>query len=82
MRQKTVQEWIDLCVAHDIPHGPVNTMMDALNMPQVKARDMVIEMPHPMTSQKIKLVGSPLKFSETKVSYRYTPPPINHHDEE
>ncbi len=42
-------------------------------MPQVQAREMLIEMDHP-TIGKLPLVGSPLKFGDTPVEYRIPPP--------
>lgn len=76
MRQKPVAHWVEECTVHDVPHGPVNTMTQAFEMEQVKARDMVIEMSHPYAPHPVKLVGSPLKLSDTPVDYRHAPPPL------
>ena len=49
--------------------------------PQVPAREMVLEMEHPSTG-KYKVVGSPMKLSETPVQYRFPPPRLGEHTEE
>jgi crotonobetainyl-CoA:carnitine CoA-transferase CaiB-like acyl-CoA transferase len=51
--------------------------------PQVQARGMVIEMPHPATDGRpAKIIASPLRLSETPVSYRRPPPLLGEHTEE
>jgi len=63
------------CNDAGVPAGPVNTLDRALGSEQAKARDMVIEMRSPADpAQTLKLLGNPLKFSRTPVSYRRAPP--------
>jgi crotonobetainyl-CoA:carnitine CoA-transferase CaiB-like acyl-CoA transferase len=50
-------------------------------MPQVEAREMLIHMDH-VEIGDLRLVGSPLKFSETPVDYRRPPPKLGEHTEE
>jgi len=57
----------------DVPGGPVNAMDQVFAMDQVKERAMNI------TVDNIKLVGSPLKLSDTPVSYRHAPPSLGQH---
>jgi crotonobetainyl-CoA:carnitine CoA-transferase CaiB-like acyl-CoA transferase len=76
LKKQHMPYWLDAFDKNNIPHGPVQLMSEALNMEQVKSRGMIIEMNHPLTNRKIKLVGSPLKFSDTPVTYRYAPPII------
>lgn len=66
--------WIAGLLDVDVPCGPIHTMLEALQHEQTRARGMVIEMEHPLTDAPVKLVGSPYKFSETKVAYRLAPP--------
>ena len=72
--QKTSGEWVDALQDIDVPAGPVNSIDQVFGMEQVQARGMQIEMPHPLTSAPVKLVGSPFHFSGTPVSYRLPPP--------
>ena len=51
--------------------------------PQVKAREMVIEMEHPATGGRpAKLIASPIKLSGTPVTYRQPPPTLGQHTDE
>lgn len=82
IKEKPRDHWISGLVAHGVPCGPVNSMLDALGEDQVQARRMVIELPHPMSADPVRLVGSPLKLSATPVSYRLAPPVTNQHEKE
>jgi crotonobetainyl-CoA:carnitine CoA-transferase CaiB-like acyl-CoA transferase len=46
--------------------------------PNTAAREMVIEMDHPAAG-KVRLIGSPMKFSGTPVEYRLPPPLLGEH---
>ncbi len=73
--QETIAYWIDGLESVNVPCGPVNTMDKVFEMEQIQGRGMEIEMDHPLASDPIHLVGSPVKMSETPASYD-TPPPI------
>jgi crotonobetainyl-CoA:carnitine CoA-transferase CaiB-like acyl-CoA transferase len=49
--------------------------------PQIEARDMHIELPHP-SAGSVDLLGSPLKLSGTPVNYRHAPPTMGQHTDE
>ena len=53
--------------------GPINTIAEMFADPQVQARDMIVEMEHPVIDN-LKLTGSPLKLSKTPVTMRKHPP--------
>ena len=50
--------------------------------PQIDAREMAIDMPHPLAGEDIRLVGSPIRLSGTPVSYRRAPPTLGQHTDE
>lgn len=82
-RGKPSAWWIENLEKHKIGCGPINKLADVFDDPQVKAREMVIEMPHPATGgRKAKLIASPIKMSATPVSYRLSPPTLGQHTEE
>ena len=55
--------------------GPINRLDEVFASDQVVARDMKISMPHPLAgSGSIDLIGNPVKFSKTPVTYRKAPP--------
>ena len=61
--------------AESIPGGPINTLPEAFKSPQAVAREMVVKMAHPLAgSGHVELIGNPLKFSRTPVTYRRAPP--------
>lgn len=61
--------------ARKIPVGPVNTLNRVFASDQVAARDMKIDLPSASSrSGAVTLIGNPLKFSKTPVTYRSAPP--------
>ena len=74
LKSETSATWVEKMRAADIPGGPVNRIDEVFAMPQVQHREMEISMNHVQHSAPIKLVGSPLKFSQTPVSYEFPPP--------
>lgn len=76
------QFWIENLEKIDVPCGPVNNLEQVFKHPQVLAREMVIKMKHPLAPDTVKLLGCPLKLSETPANYRHAPPLLDqHHDE-
>ncbi len=58
--------------AANVPCGEVNDLAEVFASDQVAARGMVVEMQHPHSM--VKLIGNPVKFSQTPVRYRHAPP--------
>ena len=55
--------------------GPIHTIDEVFASDQVAAREMKITIPHPLSgSGKVDLIGNPVKFSQTPVTYRKAPP--------
>ena len=73
--------WLQALRGAGIPCGPLQTIDEVFDDPQVRARDMVWTAPHP-TGGEVRLVGSPLNLSETPVAYRLPPPLLGEHTEE
>lgn len=58
-----------------VPGGPINTLPEVFASDQVAARGMKIAMPDPgVQSGQVDLIGNPVKFSATPVTYRHAPP--------
>ncbi len=66
------QEMLDAMKAHNVPCGEVNNLAEVFDSPQVAARDMRVKMAHP--AGEIEVIGNPVKFSKTPVTYRNAPP--------
>ena len=67
--------------ADGVPGGPIHTLDQVFASEQVAARDMVVTMPHPSGSE-VRLVGNPIRFSATPVTYRHPPPTCGQHTDE
>jgi crotonobetainyl-CoA:carnitine CoA-transferase CaiB-like acyl-CoA transferase len=74
-------EWTDLLNAAGVPAGPVNTVPAALAQPQIAAREMVVELEHPVAGM-LKMLGTPLKLSAQPASIRRPPPVLGQHTDE
>ncbi len=72
--QHPIKYWTENLERRGVPCGPVNKLDAVFADPQVQARGMVTEMEHPATPAPVSLISSPLRFSETPVSYRHAPP--------
>jgi formyl-CoA transferase len=73
-RERDVSDWLEKLVEAEIPCAPINSIDQVFKDPQVLAREMVVEIDHPLV-KPVKLVGSPLKLSRTPVNVK-TPPPL------
>lgn len=74
-------EWLQLLEAAQVPCGPINTVAEAFQEPQVQARNMQVTIPHPLNTS-LQLAGSPIKLSRTPVDYKRPPPTLGQHTEE
>ena len=81
MRRKTKAQWIELLEREGVPCGPINDIAEVFQDPQVQARGMRVELPHPSAGQ-MSLTGSALKLSQTPVQYRRHPPTLGEHTAE
>jgi crotonobetainyl-CoA:carnitine CoA-transferase CaiB-like acyl-CoA transferase len=64
-----------------IPCAPVNTLDKVLMDPQTLAREMIIDIPHPLIAD-LKLLGIPIKLSDTPGDVRLPPPLKGQHTED
>ena len=75
--------WLDGLKKIQVPCGPVNTVKEVFDDPQIKHREMEISMNHNLSgTKKVSLIGSPIRMSSTPVSYRYAPPTLGQHTNE
>ena len=63
-RNDTKAHWLERLEAAGVPCGPINTYADAFADPQILARQMVVEVDHPVLGP-LRTLGSPIKMSET-----------------
>lgn len=62
MAERPTGEWQALLEKGDVPNGPVNSVGEALEMDQTKARGMVVEIDHP-TAGRLRTLGTPFRFA-------------------
>jgi crotonobetainyl-CoA:carnitine CoA-transferase CaiB-like acyl-CoA transferase len=75
MRAHSTQFWLRALQAAGVPCGPINTIAEMFREPQVRARGLHVEMPD-AKGQAIPVVASPLRLSESPVSYQRAPPTL------
>jgi len=72
--------WLKELQGQNIGCGPINNLAQVFNDPQVIAREMVHEMRHSANGgTTARLLASPIKMSETPVTYRHAPPLLGEH---
>ena len=81
LRVRTTAEWLAAFDAAGVPAGPINRIGDALGDPQMLAREMVVEVEHPHTGRQ-RVLGCPIKFSETASRVRGPAPLFGEHTRE
>jgi crotonobetainyl-CoA:carnitine CoA-transferase CaiB-like acyl-CoA transferase len=74
-------EWVARIREAGVPAGPVRTIPEVLEDPQVHAREMVVRVPHPSIGE-LRLIGIPCKFSVTPAAIRRPPPLLGEHTTE
>ncbi len=62
LRQKPSSHWLAILDAAGVPNGPINNVKQALNDPQIAARNMVIST-HDPDIGPLKMAGNPIKLS-------------------
>jgi len=83
IRGKPVSAWAEILEQANLTFSPVNQMDQVFADPQVIARGMKIEMPYSVAGNgTLDLIASPIRLSETPVSYRSPPPTLGQHTDE
>ena len=78
---RTYEEWEPLLLASGIPVGAINDIAQVVAHPQVSARQALVEMNHPRAG-KVRMVGAPVRLSETPGAVRTPAPTLGEHTDE
>ncbi len=88
-RTRTTAEWVALLEDKAVPCGPINTVAQAFDDPQVKARGLAVTLPRWKAGEEagdgvehITGVASPLRLSATPPVLRNAPPALGQHTDE
>lgn len=68
-KEKTFSQWQVVFADYDLCVEPVLNLTEASEHPQLQARDMVVDVPHPESGTQ-KQIGCPIKFSAFTATYR------------
>jgi crotonobetainyl-CoA:carnitine CoA-transferase CaiB-like acyl-CoA transferase len=76
-----MKDWVKILKEADVPFAPVKSPEEVEQDPHVLFRKMVQEVSLP-SGEKIRQVGSPLKFAGIPASLRTAPPKLGEHNHE
>ncbi|MFC1973775.1 CaiB/BaiF CoA transferase family protein [Chloroflexota bacterium] len=80
VEDKTVDHVVGKLVASDIPCGRVNTIPEVADDPQIRAREMLVNIDHPGIGP-VPLTGVPVKMSLTPGEIETPAPNLGEHNE-
>ena len=78
LRTQPRRYWIEKLTAAGVPCGSVRDLREVFSDPQLAARDMVVPMAHSVAGD-IRVLGSPVKLSDTPAAVRTAPPTLGQH---
>jgi crotonobetainyl-CoA:carnitine CoA-transferase CaiB-like acyl-CoA transferase len=81
LRQRTTADWMSVLHRHRVPCGPIFNLKQVFESPQVLHNQMVVTQDHPTGGQR-RLLGIPLKLSDTPGAIRTPAPALGQHNEE
>jgi crotonobetainyl-CoA:carnitine CoA-transferase CaiB-like acyl-CoA transferase len=81
LRTRTRSEWMAVLDAAGVPAGPVNSLAEALEHPQTKARGMVVDLVHP-DAGATRGLGCPVHFSSAPTAAARPAPRLGEHTRE
>jgi crotonobetainyl-CoA:carnitine CoA-transferase CaiB-like acyl-CoA transferase len=77
-REDTVAHWLERLEANGVPCGPINDIGQVFADPQVQHRGLAVSAPH-VLAPDLRVVASPLRFSETRIEDYAAPPMLGEH---
>ncbi len=80
-RTRPTRHWVAALEAEAVPCGPINTLREVFDDPQVRARELAVHLRHPVGAD-LTVVANPIRMSATPPSYRSAPPLLGQHTSE
>lgn len=80
LRKQTVAHWVSVLEPLGVPVGPINSLAQVFEHPQVKHRGLRMELPHAHGS--VPAVANPIRMSGTPIDYHAGPPTLGQHTSE
>ncbi len=79
MLAKTMEEWVALLEANNVPCGPIQNMKQVFEDPQVRHREMQLTLPH-SAGVRAPTVANPIRLSDTPIQYQRSAPLLGEHN--
>ncbi|WP_339719720.1 CaiB/BaiF CoA-transferase family protein [uncultured Paraglaciecola sp.] len=81
LASNTTSWWIEQLESVAVPCGPVNTLEQVFNHPQIKAREIVRQVPTAQ-GELVDTIASPIHLSDTPLQYHSASPDLGQHSEQ
>lgn len=78
---RSTGEWIARLGPAAVPCGPINDLAAVFAEPQVRHRQMRIDLPHPVGGS-VPQIRNPTRYSRSELEYRRPPPLLGEHTDE
>jgi CoA:oxalate CoA-transferase len=79
--EKNADEWLNLFLEAGLPSGPINSVPEVFEHPQIRDRNLVMEVDH-SSAGSIPLTGFPYKLSRTPAELHHPPPMLGENNQE
>lgn len=76
-----MKNWVTKLEGAGVPASPINTIPDVFQEPQVKHRQMLREIDHPLAG-RVPQVVSPMRFQNEPLGFDRAPPLLSQHTDE
>jgi len=80
-KTRTSAEWVAFLNERGVACGPIHNLAEVFADPQIRHQQMLVEMPHPAHGT-VKLLGMPVKLSDTPGEFRLPPPLLGEHTDD
>jgi crotonobetainyl-CoA:carnitine CoA-transferase CaiB-like acyl-CoA transferase len=81
MTTRTQRAWLAALEPLGLPCGPINRLDQVFADPQLAARGLRMDLPHPLAGS-VPQVGTPIRFSASPPDYERSPPLLGEHTAE
>jgi glutaryl-CoA transferase len=76
--KQRAEQWLVQFRDADVPAGPIYAVDEALKAPQALARNVIVELEHPVIG-KARSIANPIRMAGTPVRYHRAPPRLGEH---
>ncbi|MGE0416865.1 MAG: CaiB/BaiF CoA transferase family protein [Acetobacteraceae bacterium] len=77
----TTAHWVEVLNKAGVPCGPVHSVAEVFQDPQILSQEMVIDVPHPGLGL-VRMLGFPMKLDATPCAVRRPAPALGEHSDE